>query len=149
MKLNIYKNIDMRGEDLLMSLPIESEYEGELAGLASNTEYYLQLVDDKDEPIAFEGPFSFATNYLTDEYPPSDYAEDGYRIKLERDGFYLYLGENIVEEVEGLQYSIGEEGETQEIESFPISIENLKDDEYIVIWQENSPIAFSEALHTR
>lgn len=147
MRLNIYKNQDMRSEDLLMSF--ENVKKGdtlEVSGLASNTVYYMNLVDDEDKEIEFEGEDSFSTMYMSDEGEP-DYDENGYRIVLEEGGFFLYLGNDKVAEPDGLSYSIGGDiKNASPIDSFPIDISKMAEKEFIVIWQDDTTIAYSEAL---
>lgn len=147
MKLNIYKNKDMRSEDLFMSF--ENIKKGDtlkVEGLASNTVYYMNLVDDEDKEIEFKGEGSFSTMYMSDKGEP-DHDENGYRIILEEGGFYLYLGKDKVTELDGLSYSIGDDlKDASPIDEFPIDISGMSEKEFIVIWKDETAIAYSEAL---
>jgi len=137
----------MRSEDLLMSFEnIKKGDTLEVSGLASNTVYYMNLVDDEDKEIEFKGEDSFSTMYMSDKGEP-DHDENGYRIILEKDGFYLYLGKDKVIEPDGLSYSIGDDlKNASTIDTFPIDISSMTEKEFIVIWKDETAIAYSEAL---
>lgn len=117
MKLNVYRDEDMKGETPFMSF--ENVKKGDLIpikGLASNTTYWIRLLDDKEEDIDFNGSNKFSTLL-----PNKDYI--GHKIKTIIDDrivrFFLYDGDNIDDKLEGLScevYELDDNGDPQKVE---------------------------------
>lgn len=159
MKLNVYREEDMKGEEPFMSF--ENIKKGDLIpikGLASNTTYWIRLLDDKEEDIDFNGSNKFSTLL-----PNKDYFE--HKIKTVIDDrlvrFFLYNGDNIDDKLEGLEckvYELDDKGEPQKVEiekelvftsgSLSVTYEDINNGKpfFITISKDGEDIADSELV---